>query len=319
MNEQIQRMISGRIRWARDATDLTQADLCRMVGFKDRQILSNIESGQRGVTAEELVLFSEALRRPVDFFTDAFILTGEAAFSWRAMEADLGVLDDFEAKAGRWLALYRHLGALQGIKGNPILPKLALNLRSSYEDAIAQGEALAEAWGADGGGMASRLHEVAQSQLNILVLMADAPSPISGAACQMPEFYSVIINRNDVPGRRHFDFAHELFHLLTWDTLTPRREDFENRSIGYNDQRIERMAENFSAGLLMPRSVLEPLWKRHEEMEIHHRLLTIAKELGVTAQAVRYRARNLGWIGEREMAGIDDHRLVSAQIGRAHV
>jgi XRE family transcriptional regulator, fatty acid utilization regulator len=202
---------------------------------------------------------------------------------------------------------------LQGIKGNPILPKLALNLRSSFEDAVAQGEALAAAWGADGGGMASRLHEVAQSQLNILVLMADAPSPISGAACQMPEFYSVIINRNDVPGRRHFDFAHELFHLLTWDTLTPRREDFENRSIGYNDQRIERMAENFSAGLLMPRSVLEPLWKRHEGMEIHHRLLTIAKELGVTAQAVRYRAWNLKWIGEREMAGIDDHRLVGAR------
>jgi transcriptional regulator with XRE-family HTH domain len=88
MNEQIQRMISGRIRWAREAADLTQEALCRLVGFKDRQILSNIESGRREVTAEELVLFSEALRRPVDFFTDAFILTGEAAFSWRAMEAD---------------------------------------------------------------------------------------------------------------------------------------------------------------------------------------------------------------------------------------
>lgn len=310
MNEQMQQVISGRIRWARETANLTQEALSGLVGFKDRQILSNIESGRRDVSAEELVQFSEALSRPLDFFTDAFILTGEAAFSWRAKDADPELLDQFEEKAGRWLALYRRLGSLQGYKGNPILPKLALNQRSSFEDAAAQGEALAEAWGAVGEPMAPRLHETAQDRLNILVMMVDAPSAISGAACQLPEFYSVLINRKDPPGRRHFDFAHELFHLLTWDTLPPRREDFEDWSSGYNDKRIERMAENFAGGLLMPRSILEPLWKRHEGTEIHQRLLTIAAELGVTAQAVRYRAVNLGWIGAPKKGELDDHRLI---------
>ena len=31
----------------------------------------------------------------------------------------------------------------------------------------------------------------------------------------------MLINRDEVPGRRHFDLAHELFHILTWDAMPP--------------------------------------------------------------------------------------------------
>ena len=31
----------------------------------------------------------------------------------------------------------------------------------------------------------------------------------------------MLIARHEVAGRRHFDLAHELFHLLTWDAMPP--------------------------------------------------------------------------------------------------
>ena len=67
----------------------------------------------------------------------------------------------------------------------------------------------------------ARLAEVMEDKLAILVLMVDAIKGVSGAACRLPDLDTVLINRNEVPGRRNFDLAHELFHILTWDTMPP--------------------------------------------------------------------------------------------------
>ena len=68
---------------------------------------------------------------------------------------------------------------------------------------------------------AEKLPEVMERKLGILVLMVDAIDGVSGAACRLPDLDAVLINRHEVAGRRNFDLAHELFHVLTWDTMPP--------------------------------------------------------------------------------------------------
>jgi transcriptional regulator with XRE-family HTH domain len=56
--------MGARIKALREERKLSQDDLARMFGFKDRQTVSAIETGERRVTAEELVL-ARLLYRPV--------------------------------------------------------------------------------------------------------------------------------------------------------------------------------------------------------------------------------------------------------------
>lgn len=311
MSEQVQRIIGKRIRMAREVLGLTQESLSGKIGFKDRQILSNIESGRRAVSADELVEFAEALKRPLEFFTDTFSLAGEAAFSWRAKEAESGLLEEFEEKAGNWLAVYRRISEQMGEKFSPLSPKLNLTQNDTYAEADRAGEDLAQAWEL-GDAPALRLHQEAEQRLGVLVLAVDAPRSISGAACRLPEFNAILVNRQDPAGRRNYDFAHELFHVLTWDSLPPRHRDLEGTPKKYKDKRTETLADNFAAGLLMPKPAFEKYWQEHQDLEIHARLIKLAEEFGVTAQAVRYRAQNLKLLSAQEKAEITDHRLTGA-------
>ena len=47
-------LIGTRIKALREERKLSQDDLARLFGFKDRQTVSAIETGERRVTAEEL-------------------------------------------------------------------------------------------------------------------------------------------------------------------------------------------------------------------------------------------------------------------------
>ena len=92
-----------------------------------------------------------------------------------------------------------------------------------------------------------------EQKLGILVLMADAIDGVSGAACRLPDLDAVLINRHEVAGRRNFDLAHELFHILTWDAMPPEHleEATETSKI-----RVEQLANTFASALLMPEASL---------------------------------------------------------------
>ena len=81
-------LIGTRIKALREERKLSQDDLARLFGFKDRQTVSAIETGERRVTAEELLIAVEKLGAPLDYFTDPFLLVGEGRFSWR--QTDVG-------------------------------------------------------------------------------------------------------------------------------------------------------------------------------------------------------------------------------------
>ena len=75
--------IGSRIKVLREQRGQSQHDLVRLFGFKDRQTLSAIETGERKVSAEELLRAVELFGVQLDYFTDPLLLAGEGSFSWR--------------------------------------------------------------------------------------------------------------------------------------------------------------------------------------------------------------------------------------------
>lgn len=293
-----------RLRALREAQGLTQDDVAKAFGFKDRQTVSAIEAGERRLSAEELVAAVERFNVPLDYFTNPFLISGEGRFSWRQANVPADALSEFEQRAGQWVGAYRELSRRSGSPLSVVLPRVGLTRRSSFEDAAAAGERVAEELGL--GEVPSRLlPEKVEEKLNTLVLMVDALNGVSGAACQLPEINAVLINRNEPEGRRNFDLAHEIFHVLTWDAMPPDHLDGTGASA--NQKRVEHLAENFAAALLMPSSVLDGLGKPNGDLVTW--LKESANALGVSAVALKWRLVNAGRMQRDEALKIDDEQL----------
>ena len=264
----------------------------RLLGFNDRQTISTIELGTRRVTAQELLLAADKLGVPLDYFTDPFRLDGEGRFSWRQTGVPSDRLSEYERSASSWIGAYRTLAELLGRKTRLMRPSLGLTRRSRYEDAAEAGERLAVEFEL-GDVPAQRLGEAMEEALGILVLMVDAHEGISGAACRLPELDAVLIARHEVVGRRHFDLAHELFHVLTWEAMPPKHVE---EAVETSGDRVEQLANSFAAAVLMPAAVVAPFgrWGKMDAEALVERLNQTATELRVTSSALRWRLVALG-------------------------
>ena len=276
-------LIGTRIKALREERKLSQDDLARVFGFKDRQTVSAIETGERRVSAEELLTAIEKLRAPLDYFTNPFLLVGEGRFSWRQSNVAPERLAAFERVAGRWIAANRTLAPQVGRPASYLRHALKLTAKSSFEKAMAAGERFAADFDL-GPVPGKRLADVMERKLGILVLMVDAIEGVSGAACRLPDLDAVLINRHEATGRRHFDLAHELFHILTWHTMPP--EHVEEAS-EYSRIRVEQLANNFASAVLMPTAVLARFGP--VKGEIIAWLNATADALQVTATALKWR------------------------------
>lgn len=281
---------------------LSQEQLSREIGFNDRQTLSDIENGKRTVKAEELLKFSDALDQDVEFFLDPFSVAGEAQYSWRASrDIPDAALEEFEARAAGWFGMLRWLRAQAEQAPSPLGFSLRLNVSSSFEAAQHAAEQLAERLGL-GDVPALRLAECIEQQLDIPVLFVDmsvdAPQgSISGAACHLPEIGAVLVNRRESAARRNFDLAHELFHSLTWERMPPERRESNSPEQRVRTRRVEQLADNFAAALLMPRASLDVLIDSSRAKDLEH-LVGVATQLQVSTSALAWRLRGLGRIDE---------------------
>ena len=274
---------------------MTQQQLADAMGLRHRQTVAAIETGDRRLRAEELILSMTVLGVDLDYLTDPFRLVGEGQFSFRtSVGVEEDALDRFEQRAGRWIAMYRELSREQGHPPRWLGYKLNLSDHSSFEDAQAAGEAVVDLWEL-GARPAERLRSAMEDQLHMMVLYVDTPPGISGAASRVPGLNCALVNRRESEGQRNFDLAHELFHLLTWDALPPERVVPVAHPPRGKRWRAERLAENFASALLMPESTMMRAWAaRAGTADVHERLNEIAGEIGVSSQACKWRLRNLG-------------------------
>ena len=160
---------------------------------------------------------------------------------------------------------------------------------------------------------AEALPEAMEQELGILVLMVDAIDGVSGAACRLPDLDVVLINRHEVAGRRNFDLAHELFHILTWDAMPPEHleEATETSKI-----RVEQLANSFASALLMPEASLRQFGV--DEINpptdgVVRWLKETADRLQVTATALKWRLVALGLIDPARARAISADALRKAR------
>ena len=294
-----QKLIGLRVQSARKAANLKQDELSEKLGFNDRQILSSIENGSRNLKSSELLQLADILARDLEFFIDPFAVAGEAKFSWRAApELPEDNLNNFELTAGKWIGLLRWLREQQSSQVSVLKRALRISDQSSYEDAQACAESLVDELEL-GVIPAETLIEKIERDLDIPVLFVDAlqtadGKAISGATCHLDNMAAILINRNESEARRYFDLAHELFHALTWDTMQPEHRESNAVEVRSNSRitRIEQLADNFAAALLMPRKALEKLIDLTKKNDTAH-LLQVAALLRVSPTALAWRLFNL--------------------------
>jgi transcriptional regulator with XRE-family HTH domain/Zn-dependent peptidase ImmA (M78 family) len=299
--------IGFRLKALREQRNLSQDEIARQFGFRDRQTLSAIEIGERRVTAEELLKAAGLFGVPLEYFTDPFLLAGEGRFSWRQNGVSGKALAEYEVDAGRLIAAFRELGMKTGADGALFRPTLKLDAQSDFEIATETGERFAVECKL-GPVPAARLAGVMERELGILVLMVNPIDGVSGAACRLPELDAVLINRREAPGRRHFDLAHELFHILTWDAMPP--EHIEEVA-PVRRSRVETLADNFASALLMPAKIVDAManWVTLSGDALISQLNAAADELQVTSSALRWRLVGMGRLGKIIAGRIPEDRL----------
>ena len=289
-----------RVKHARELLDLTQEQVSVAMGFKDRQTLSDIENGKRALKADELLQLSDVLDQDVEFFIDPFSVVAEAQYSWRASaslpEEDL---NRFELTANSWIGLLRWLRAQEPGEHSPLGFALRIDSGSRYEAAQQAAEQMVKQYEL-GVIPAKGLAEYIERQLDIPVLFVDTgPSiektAISGAACHLPEMGVILVNRQESAARRNFDLAHELFHVLTWERMKPAHRESNSAGERERTKRVEQLADNFAAALLMPRESLDELINPARLTDEDH-LADVAQLLQVSVSALGWRLFSLGRI-----------------------
>ena len=286
--------IGIRIKTLRKEKGISQEDMAKLLGFNDRQTVSAIETGKRRVTASELLLASEKLKVSINQLTDPFQLDGKERFSWRQTGVNRHEIKNYEQIVGRLISAYRIFRLQVGQQPEIMRWSLKLSKDSGLEEASDSGERFVVDFKL-GNEPAKILVSIMEEQLGILVLMVDNCSGISGAACRLPDLDTVLINRNEVVGRRNFDLAHELFHILTWEQIPPNHLENKQRM---KNNRVEKLADNFAAAVLMPKKSVELFgnWKKLDQQELITQLNGAADELMVTSTALMWRLVNLNYL-----------------------
>jgi Zn-dependent peptidase ImmA (M78 family)/transcriptional regulator with XRE-family HTH domain len=291
--------LGRRIADARAEAGMTQADLAVGIGL-ERTALVRIESGERKVSATELVAIADALDRPVDwFFTEPPI----AVVSRRRDPAVGGfsrILDRALEFAARDVAFLEGRHLLSSAERPP-----ARKAPESFEDA----EDLARDVRAGAGrpdGPLLDLQSVAESLGLLGFSLALGPDAGDAAYVEVGSLGVAVVNGTADPGRRRFSLAHELGHHLTGDAYEP------SPRLGASD--AERMFNAFATYLLMPRSSVLGIWDEFSAQSLRLAAIGVAVRFSVSWTAACNQLRNLGLIDSRER-----ERLVGDDLRRGEL
>lgn len=272
---------------------MTQADLAANVGL-ERTALVRIESGERKVSATELVTIAGALDRPVDwFFTESPV----AVVSRRRDPAVGGysrALDRVLEKAARDVAFLVSRRLLSSAE------RPAHQAPESFEDA----EELARSVRAEAGrpdGPLLDLQSVAESLGLLGFSLALGPDAGDAAYVEVGNLGVAVINGTTDPGRRRFSLAHELGHHLAGDAYEP------SPRLGASD--TERMFNAFAAYLLMPRSAVLSIWDEFSARSPRLAAIAVAVRFSVSWTVACNQLRNLGFIDSRERERLVENDL----------
>ena len=253
--------------------------------------LSEIENNKREPSISQLSALAKAYSRSLSYFFDD-APTADPVVLWRKRPADNAVALAHEAAFRKMCEQYRQLEVWCGDVIEPSLPLCATKAATfCREDA----EALAYRVRTDlnlGEYPASSLQNTLENTCGVKIFH-DAIEPTGTAFCLSSSAFgmAVLLNTGNISYRRNFDLAHELFHLLTWNTFRSVPGDGEVSS-----EREEELARQFASSLLLPAETLRSVIARHlgEKGQIAMAAIpALAEQFGVSIDALVWRIRDI--------------------------
>ena len=148
------------------------------------------------------------------------------------------------------------------------------------------------------------LLNVLENKLRFKILHLSLGDGVSGASVVDNILgVGILINAKDAPWRRNFDLAHELFHVITWNVFSP--EEIGN---GTTKTRPEQYADIFASSLLLPEAhLLDALKEIATNNKIRFvDIIELAKDFGVSSEAILWRLVNLGRLKKSQVQKILD-------------
>ena len=289
--DDLKKLLGDRIRDGRLRISLTQQRLAEEAGFSSAQIISQIEMGERDVKAWELFNLAKALRLDVAQLLAKEASEPSAPVLWRKTpEMNRQLIEaDFLQHCHEYALVERICKVTTERK----LPSKYVNLSTmDFQEANAFGESVRREL-ALGNRPASCLVGMLEERFGVKIWYKDLGESGSAASTKGSFGLAVLINSTEAPWRRNFSFAHELFHLLTWESIEPSLE-----VDGEFVDNVEKLANAFASSLILPaEEVSETIERRIKENGLSNiDLIDVAREFDVSTDALLWRMYNLGFM-----------------------
>jgi len=244
--------ISERLRYARERAGLTGSQVREKAEIGESS-LSEFENGRREPSLSQLQKLATAYRRSISFFLGEGPVPEEAVL-WR--EKPIPESADLEARFLRLCEQYHNLEVWTDEEIPVCLPEATVKReRYSYGHAESLAKRVRDQLElGDRPGLC--LLPVLEEICGIKVFHLSFEPTGTAASTKSQTFgAAVLLNAGNVRWRRNFDLAHELFHLLTWDTFR-RADPRQTISSFCASDAEEKYATCFASNLLMPSDVV---------------------------------------------------------------
>lgn len=283
------RILGQRIRTARKRVGLKQQELAQQAGFSAHQIISQIEMGERVVKAWELATLAKILRVEVSDLLAIEEPESLPVVLWRQTPQEGTKIK--EADFLKRCQQYGHLERLCGAVAPYEFPQKGFD--SDAAD-FSGAERLAEKASHEfalGARPAAVLEKMLQDRHGVKVWYTDLGRDGSAASTFGSFGPAILMNSVEAPWRRNYNFAHEVFHLLTWKSVPV--ESLRDKPKLW--EKIEKFANAFASHLLLPGDAVSVAFdQRVKDDKISFAdLIEIAREFDVSTDALLYRLLNL--------------------------
>ena len=293
--------IGAAVRERRTALGMTQRALATAAGLPAAQTISEIEKGERELKAVELVRVARALHaEPTELLALQAAAIAAPRVLWRRKARPHDRLREAQLleRARRYAQLEQWCNevAQRQLPDYDFDPSTA-----TYRDVEHLADRAREEMKL--GPVPERtLVKSLEDDFGVKVffehLDAEGDGDCSAACVRASDFgAAILMNAAEVPWRRSFSFAHEVFHLVTWTTV---EQAWAQCTVGTDDepswfQRLESFADTFASTLLMPAESLTSRFdaKVREGKISRSDLVQIAVEFGVSTHALVIRLEKL--------------------------
>jgi len=287
-------LLGKNIRSARERLGLTLEQLANKAGLPALQTVSEIELGKREVKAWELVNIARALQISVSSLLDVKEPLTPPFILWR--KEPKKDRTSMEAAFLQRCNQYHLLEQLSGAKQSRKLPTADINPNTiDYRDAVKLSAQISNQLDL-GARPAKVLAKVLEDEYSVKIWYMDLGERGSAATFFGDFGQAILINLREAPWRRNFSLAHELFHLITWNSLPLQRLQSDNKL----REKVEKIAEMFASNVLLPSDqVSEAIQTRLERNKITYLdIVSIAREFDVSTEALIYRLCSLRLINQ---------------------